>query len=619
MSSDPSPRDISKPKQRRISRACDYCHRRSIRCRPSEDGSGCQNCRDFAQTCTYHRKPRRRGIPARGSGGASANRHVVDGLPDLELSRSPSQGDLRIIPEVQHPSISTNADASPQPPTAWRAPYIVSQATVVDLVELYFEIVYPIFPFFHQPSFTRKISRAEYNTNKPLFATTMAVCALVSGRVRDGSVMNPRWDVQALQRETLPDTFYAEAKRQLLEDGSESSDFNILRGHAIMAITAIQNGKIRDMHHHVGIYHTLMAMDGLHDEANWPSGIGIIEREERRRMFWSIYTLDIFTSVVWGGVIRSREQQANIAYPAEVDDQYISDGGIARPGLSPSGLSPPIARLVLTAQSDCWLSGWNFITDLYRVLEHALSRFRDRRRSFMSEIIDDQSTVTETSIRNKVLQMYLNLPECFKNTPAMAFNQKQDLFGFQAANITASLQLLRIILFAAGGASIAERCKIATDVVDAFNSIPVQYCLAISKPLLHHLGGIGAILGSVFEERLSEMEYNRVRSVMLSMARLLENLETIHRSSCASEMLRSQVSRIDEYMSTQRQQSRPPLEETPVNATVQSVVPVDGTRGAAGPPYEHVGSEMAGDWSFQVPPDLLNDLTWNFDFGPVWT
>ncbi|KAL6806705.1 hypothetical protein GGI42DRAFT_341895 [Trichoderma sp. SZMC 28013] len=592
---DQSPRDNPKPKQRRISRACDYCHRRSIRCRPSEDGLGCQNCKDFAQNCTYHRKPRRRGVPARnGSGGPSANRHVVEGLPDLESSRSPSQGDLRIIPEIQQPG--PNANTSPQSQSAWRAPYIVSQATVVDLVELYFEIVYPIFPFFHQPSFTRKISRAEYNTNQSLFATTMAVCALVGGRVRDGSVMNPRWDVQALQRETLPDTFYAEAKRQLLDNGLENSDFNILRGHAIMAITAIQNGKIRDMHHHLGIYHTLMAMDGLHDE------------------FWSIYTLDIFTSVVWGGVIRSREQQANVAYPAEVDDQYISDGGIARPGLSPSGLSPPIARLVLTAQSDCWLSGWNFITDLYRVLEHALARFRDRRRSFMSEIIDDQSTVTGTSVRDKVLRMYLNLPECFKNTPAMAFNQKQDLFGFQAANITASLQLLRITLFAAGGASIAERCEIASDVVDAFSSIPVQYCLTISKPLLHHLGGIGAILGSVFEEPLSEAEYNRVRSVMLSMARLLENLETIHRSSSASEKLRSQVSRIDEYMAAQRQQSRPPLEDAPVNNTVQQVLPVDSSRGG-GQNYEQVGSEMTGDWSFLVPPDLLGDLTWNFDFG----
>lgn len=285
MSSDQSPRDLPRPKQRRISRACDYCHRRSIRCRPAEDGTGCQNCRDFAQTCTYHRKPRRRGVPARGSGGAAANRDAVEGVLDAKSSRSPSLGggDLRIIPEIQHPG--PYANASPQSSVAaWRAPYIVSQATVVDLVELYFEMVYPIFPFFHQPSFTRKISRAEYNTNQPLFATTMAVCALVGGRVRDGSVMNPRWDVQALQRETLPDTFYAEARRQLLEFSVESSDFNILRAHAIVAIAAIQNGKVRDMHYHLGIYHTLMAMDGLHDEANWPSGIGIIEREERRRM-----------------------------------------------------------------------------------------------------------------------------------------------------------------------------------------------------------------------------------------------------------------------------------------------------------------------------------------------
>jgi hypothetical protein len=285
MSSDQSPRDLPKPKQRRISRACDYCHRRSIRCRPAEDGSGCQNCRDFAQTCTYHRKPRRRGVPARGSAGPAANRHAVEGVPDAESSRSPSQGgDLRIIPEIQHPGPNANPSPQSSVAAAWRAPYIVSQATVVDLVELYFEMVYPIFPFFHQPSFTRKISRAEYNTNQPLFATTMAVCALVGGRVRDGSVMNPRWDVRALQRETLPDTFYAEARRQLLEFSVESSDFNILRAHAIVAIAAIQNGKVRDMHYHLGIYHTLMAMDGLHDESNWPSGIGIIEREERRRM-----------------------------------------------------------------------------------------------------------------------------------------------------------------------------------------------------------------------------------------------------------------------------------------------------------------------------------------------
>ncbi|MGH7964844.1 MAG: fungal specific transcription factor domain-containing protein, partial [Candidatus Binatia bacterium] len=164
----------------------------------------------------------------------------------------------------------------------WQAPFIASQAVVMDMVELYFEIVYPIFPFFHQPSFMRRISRGQYTTDRALFAATMAVCALISSRIRDGSVTNPKWDLDALRRPS-PEVFYREAKRQL-STFDMSAALNVLRGHAIMAITAIQNGNIREMRWHLGTYQTLVSVDGLHDESNWPGGIGVIEREERRRL-----------------------------------------------------------------------------------------------------------------------------------------------------------------------------------------------------------------------------------------------------------------------------------------------------------------------------------------------
>jgi hypothetical protein len=49
-------------KLQRISQACDLCHRRSIRCRPSNENAQqqCQNCFDFGVPCTYHRPSRRR-------------------------------------------------------------------------------------------------------------------------------------------------------------------------------------------------------------------------------------------------------------------------------------------------------------------------------------------------------------------------------------------------------------------------------------------------------------------------------------------------------------------------------------------------------------------------------
>lgn len=111
------------------------------------------------------------------------------------------------------------------------------------------------------------------------------------------------------------------------------------------------------------------------------------------------------------------------------------------------------------------------------------------------------------------------------------------------------------MLFASGGRSIEERCKIASDVIDAFTQIPVAYLRAISSPLLHHLAGIGAILGSVFEESISEDAYEQVRVVLLALAQLLENLEHGIHSTTSAQRLRDLVSRIDGYMNSQRSQS----------------------------------------------------------------
>ncbi|KAG8670811.1 hypothetical protein FPOAC1_004045 [Fusarium poae] len=590
-------------KRRRITQACDYCHQRSIRCRPSSDNQGCQNCKDFAQECTYHRRPQRRGTKPR----AESTDHS-DQLIEVESRCSgsspagivPESGnvsqDRRCIPEQQ--AIINEVDE-------WKAPYIASQASIMDLVEIFFEVVYPIFPFFHQPTFIRQVSRAEYTSERSTFSVTMALCALVSGRIRDGSVTNPKWDLEPLHK-IPPEIYYDEAKKQLLNITAESG-INVLRAHAILAVAAIQNGKIRDMHQHLGAYHTLVAMDGLHDEANWPAGIGFVEREERRRLFWSIYTLDIYSSVVWGGIIRCSERQSHVLYPSEViDDEMINDDGTTS--------EYPVPIETSGRRGDCWLSGWNFITDLYRVLEHVLTRFRGYRRSvttnsFLVDMFEDDFTVTKSSVSEKLSRMYLDLPYCFKETPPMTYNAKKDRFGYQAANITATFQLLRIVLFAASGSSIEDRCQIANQVVEAFASIPIAYLLAISTPLLHHIGGIGTILGNVLDEPLGEADYTRVRRVMLSMAQLLENLEVIHRSTSASAKIRSQVSRIDEYMHRQ-QQIIPPAATV---GALEAMTGVSMPEGRETQNFPDVIPDISMDWILPENGELLGDLAWNFN------
>lgn len=69
-------------------RVGDLCHRRSIRCRPSnEDDNRCQNCYDFDVSCTYERPSKRRKHPQ----APAAPREVIAGAPSKSSAGGPYQ------------------------------------------------------------------------------------------------------------------------------------------------------------------------------------------------------------------------------------------------------------------------------------------------------------------------------------------------------------------------------------------------------------------------------------------------------------------------------------------------------------------------------------------------
>jgi hypothetical protein len=76
-----------------------------------------------------------------------------------------------------------------------------------------------------------------------------------------------------------------------------------MRACAILAITNIQFGQMRLFHQNLARYHAIVAMDGLHDEANWPKDIGIVEIEERRRLV-SYMPFTILAAFSWAGLIQ---------------------------------------------------------------------------------------------------------------------------------------------------------------------------------------------------------------------------------------------------------------------------------------------------------------------------
>jgi hypothetical protein len=197
-----------------------------------------------------------------------------------------------------------------------------------------------------------------------------------------------------------------------------------------------------------------------------------------------MYTLDVYSAIVWGRIIRFREAQSNVRYPRNVNDDSLD----SEPGVS-SVLEGRNATLMSPGHSDqpaVWMRGWNFTTDLYRILEHALDYQR------RSSHIDTESVwslfcptpVPGSLVMEHVDSMFSALPSQLRVTDPATGVQSRDIVGFQSANIQATLQLLRMVLSSSEDQGVEEKCEVAGNVLTVFSKVPIEYLKAISSPLV---------------------------------------------------------------------------------------------------------------------------------------
>jgi hypothetical protein len=188
-------------------------------------------------------------------------------------------------------------------------------------------------------------------------------------------------------------------------------------------------------------------------------------------------------------VIRYREAHSLVRYPTEVDDQFITSQGYNVPPISPEATTfLPGEATVISPQPVTWLRGWNFTTDLYRILEHVVDANRRRFSSVNGTTqvwpLFSPTSMSESAVMDKVLTLYSTLPSQFRQTPPTTGDMSKDLFGFQSANIQATLQLLRMVLLSTEEIGVERKCDVAGELLRVFSNVPVEYLKAISSPLV---------------------------------------------------------------------------------------------------------------------------------------
>jgi hypothetical protein len=251
------------------------------------------------------------------------------------------------------------------------------------------------------------------------FAKLMAMCALSAHRIRNGASLTPRQVSDDLNSRLYLD----EALTAIPGNIGDVQEFECLQAIELLCLTALQNNDVPLLHKLQGMYHAALAEQGFCDEKRWPRDLSIIEREERRRLFWHMYRLEVHTSLVIGHVVRCPELQSSVAYPTLPDDDFTESSGDYE-----------------------WLRGWNFITDLYRGLEHVIALFKSRRASAN---VENRSLSTSFALdydpQEKILGPLAiarrNLPSRFQKAMKISSDVRRNRCGFQAANIACTYQV----------------------------------------------------------------------------------------------------------------------------------------------------------------------------------
>lgn len=154
------------PKLTRLSRACDHCSERKVKC---EQQRPCRPCIEIGLECTNSRERKRRGPPnksvqrimARAQAQAQATSMAAPQISLLNLSAS-SQ------PASVSPQPLTSASLGPVPKLD--AEMIAPMPILKLLVDDFFTYVHPLCPFPHEPTFQTSLVNREDRTNSEFLA-----------------------------------------------------------------------------------------------------------------------------------------------------------------------------------------------------------------------------------------------------------------------------------------------------------------------------------------------------------------------------------------------------------------------------------------------------------------
>ncbi|KAF2750164.1 hypothetical protein M011DRAFT_456101 [Sporormia fimetaria CBS 119925] len=260
------------------------------------------------------------------SSGITITRLVMQLAKQFTESKSISE----IVPDSQAKSIKATFDEEDKKPTSKVYP-LISSVPAEDLpnrdltnllVELFYGKVHPMYPIFHEPTFSQDVELVYRGSEDPYQNFCVRMVIAISLQKMD------------TQYAGLADSYYLAALRYI-ERAIKPMNLQTLQCFALIAGYSLLTPTRTAVYYIVGLAVRLCQALGLHEEKTITRGPGgqpadPLEVDMRRRVFWCLLTMDYGLAHSLGrpSIFATRQEHIDVNYFELIDDAYITKDGI---------------------------------------------------------------------------------------------------------------------------------------------------------------------------------------------------------------------------------------------------------------------------------------------------
>ncbi|KAG4429254.1 hypothetical protein IFR05_015261 [Cadophora sp. M221] len=244
--------------------------------------------------------------------GASSGRAFVDAFKRRiqESGKSLAGFNTDAFLNIQGDTTPASQSSGSRTPTA--PPRMFSDRCV----NVFFQEWAPLFPVLHKPTFLRLYEEYMTNPEDVTDPHKLAQLNLVF------SIAGISSDIPDKENVTLCETQWRQSLESILMDNTLVT----LQCLILALMYCIAKADYTRLQHYKGIAVGLSHRLGLHQNQKRFS-FGALTIETRKKVFWTLYTVDCFSAALLGLPKLLKEADIHAEYPSDTDDEYVTEKG----------------------------------------------------------------------------------------------------------------------------------------------------------------------------------------------------------------------------------------------------------------------------------------------------